>query len=61
MPQLFIVRYERNDTQEKTEAKEQPKNIFEAWHHSEPDPVSILVAKYNGSSEIPEVLLNLIL
>ncbi|KAL3813005.1 hypothetical protein ACJIZ3_014273 [Penstemon smallii] len=57
-PQLFIVRYERNDTttDERTETKKEPKNVFQAWHHTEVDPVSTLVAKYNGSSEIPEII-----
>lgn len=54
-PRLLIVRYERNATDDKNEIERQPRNMFEALHHSEPDPASQLVAKYKGSDEIPEV------
>lgn len=52
---LFIVRYEMHAKDEKVDTTKQGNNIFLAWHQSESDPVSTLVAKYNGSTEISEV------
>lgn len=52
---LFIVRYERFPRDENLDTKKQENNILHAWYPSEPDPVSALVAKYNGSSETSEV------
>lgn len=54
---LFLVRYERYASDEKSDTTKQANNIFHAWYHTEADPVSTLVAKYNGSSEISEVRL----
>ncbi|KAI3454694.1 hypothetical protein Pfo_011357 [Paulownia fortunei] len=54
---LFIVRYERNASNEKLDTAKQANNIFHAWrHNTDSDPVSMLVAKYNGSSEISEII-----
>ncbi|KAG8379208.1 hypothetical protein BUALT_Bualt07G0064700 [Buddleja alternifolia] len=55
---LFIVRYQRNDnvTEEKKEPSRQQNNILHAWLQSDPDPVSTLVAKYNGSTETSEII-----
>ncbi|KZV56529.1 hypothetical protein F511_16128 [Dorcoceras hygrometricum] len=54
--QLFLVRYERDDSEEKIETNKQATNVFQAWHQTEVDPVSTLVAKYNGSLEILEII-----
>lgn len=55
VPQLYIVRYKRNVTEEGDKPKEKPKSIWDAVQDQELDPASQLVAKYNGSNEIPEV------
>ncbi|KAL3528409.1 hypothetical protein ACH5RR_007731 [Cinchona calisaya] len=56
VPRLLLVRYERNVTDDGNKIERQPRNIFEALQHSEPDPASQLVAKYMGSDEIPEII-----
>ncbi|KAK4437043.1 hypothetical protein Salat_0038200 [Sesamum alatum] len=53
---LFIVRYERNPNSEKEDTSKQANNVFHSLYHTEADPVSTLVAKYNGSSEISEII-----
>ncbi|CAA2963239.1 dnaJ homolog subfamily C member 16 [Olea europaea subsp. europaea] len=54
--QLFIVRYERNATEEPKKDMKPMKTPFQAWHNVDADPASTLVAKYNGSSEISEII-----
>ncbi|KAL2516026.1 DNAJ heat shock N-terminal domain-containing protein [Forsythia ovata] len=54
--QLFIVRYERNATEEPMETLKPAKTLFQAWQNVDADPASTLVAKYNGSSEISEII-----
>ncbi|XP_027126348.2 uncharacterized protein [Coffea arabica] len=56
VPRLLIVRYERNETEDEVKIERQPRNMFEALHHSEPDPASQLVAKYNGPDESTEII-----
>ncbi|KAH0975735.1 hypothetical protein GBA52_017635 [Prunus armeniaca] len=56
VPQLYIVRYKRNVTEEGDKPKENPKSIWDAVQDQELDPASQLVAKYNGSNEIPELV-----
>ncbi|XP_008239918.1 PREDICTED: uncharacterized protein LOC103338485 [Prunus mume] len=56
VPQLYIVRYKRNVTEEGDKPKEKPKSIWDAVQDQELDPASQLVAKYNGSNEIPEIM-----
>lgn len=51
-PQLFIVRYHRNDTED---VGKQPTSKFSELYHVETDPASQLVAKYNGSNKIEQV------
>ncbi|GFP87467.1 Dnaj homolog subfamily c member 10 [Phtheirospermum japonicum] len=51
---LFIVRYERNDKNESLDTAKEANNILHAWYQTDSDPVSTLVAKYNGSSETSE-------
>ncbi|KAH6796477.1 hypothetical protein C2S52_000242 [Perilla frutescens var. hirtella] len=53
---LFIVRYERFPRDENLDSKKHDNNILHAWYQTETDPVSTLVAKYNGSSEISEII-----
>lgn len=53
---LFIVRYQRFPRDESVDTKRQ-ENILHSWYQTEADPVSTLVAKYNGSKETPEVRL----
>ncbi|XAR50030.1 hypothetical protein NMG60_11004242 [Bertholletia excelsa] len=36
--------------------EKKPKTILEIFHSEEVDPASQLVARYNGSSEIPEII-----
>lgn len=55
MPRLFIVRYKRNSTEENTEVKKNPRNMWDALLNEDADPAAQLVARYNGSNEIPEV------
>ncbi|KAL9155960.1 hypothetical protein ABFS82_09G041100 [Erythranthe guttata] len=53
---LFVVRYEMNPKDEKLDTQKQTNNIFNALHHTESDPVSTLVAKYNGSTDTSEII-----
>ncbi|XP_057805141.1 uncharacterized protein LOC131020390 [Salvia miltiorrhiza] len=52
---LFIVRFERFPRVENLDTKKQ-ENILHSWYQTEADPVSTLVAKYNGSSETSEII-----
>lgn len=56
VPQLLIVRYKRNPSDDGIKIDRKPKNIFEAFHDDDEDPASQLVARYNGSEEIPEII-----
>ncbi|CAL5362291.1 unnamed protein product [Camellia sinensis] len=52
IPQLIIVRYKRNATEDSNKIEEKkPKNILEAFLNDDVDPASQLVARYNGSEE----------
>nr|GMD07660.1 DnaJ homolog subfamily C member 16 isoform X1 [Ipomoea batatas] len=55
---LFIVRYSRTAAEdEKTQKSENwRKNSYEALFAADSDPASQLVATYNGSHEIPEIV-----
>nr|GLL22174.1 dnaJ homolog subfamily C member 16 isoform X1 [Ipomoea trifida] len=55
---LFIVRYSRTAAEdEKTQKSENwRKNSYEALFAADSDPASQLVATYNGSREIPEIV-----
>lgn len=55
VPRLFIVRYKRNASEEDTKPKRKQGSIWDALQDQDLDPASQLVAKYNGSDEIPEV------
>ncbi|XP_058228368.1 uncharacterized protein LOC131336513 isoform X1 [Rhododendron vialii] len=56
VPQLLIVRYKRNASEDSIKIDRKPKNILEAFHDDDVDPASQLVARYNGSEEIPEII-----
>ncbi|THF99344.1 hypothetical protein TEA_007664 [Camellia sinensis var. sinensis] len=52
VPQLIIVRYKRNATEDSIKNEEKkPKNMLEAFLNDDVDPASQLVARYNGSEE----------
>lgn len=55
VPQLFIVRYKRNATVDDLKVERRPKGIWNPFQEEDVDPASQLVARYNGSGEIPEV------
>ncbi|KAL3640559.1 hypothetical protein CASFOL_015527 [Castilleja foliolosa] len=56
VPRLFIIRYERNDKNESLDTTKEANNILHALYHTDYDPVSTLVAKYNGSSDTSEII-----
>jgi hypothetical protein len=56
VPRVFLVRYRRNNSEVKTDVKEQYKNIWDTFREDEEGLASQLVAKYNGSMEGPEIL-----
>ncbi|KAK3005599.1 hypothetical protein RJ639_016962 [Escallonia herrerae] len=56
VPQLFIVRYKRADDEDSKKIEEDPKNYFGAAFTSDLDPTSQLVANYNGSVEVPQII-----
>lgn len=55
VPQIFIVRYNRNATAENIKVEKKPQNMWSALQDEEVDPAAQLVVRYNGSDEIPEV------
>ncbi|XP_028115136.1 uncharacterized protein LOC114313023 [Camellia sinensis] len=57
VPQLIIVRYKRNATEDSIKNEEKkPKNMLEAFLNDDVDPASQLVARYNGSEESLEII-----
>ncbi|CAL5441612.1 unnamed protein product [Camellia sinensis] len=57
VPQLIIVRYKRNATEDSIKNEEKrPKNMLEAFLNDDVDPASQLVARYNGSEESSEII-----
>ncbi|KAL5722905.1 hypothetical protein ACHQM5_006365 [Ranunculus cassubicifolius] len=53
VPQLIIVRYKRDNTQEKVERK--PRTVWDSFQEDDDNLASQLVAKYNGSADISEI------
>ena len=53
VPRLFIVRYERNATEDALKAQK-AKSIWE-FHQQEVDPAAQLSVAYNGSVEVSQV------
>ncbi|CAL5444918.1 unnamed protein product [Camellia sinensis] len=57
VPQLIIVRYKRNATEDSIKIEEKkPKNMLEAFPNDDVDLASQLVARYNGSEESSEII-----
>ncbi|CAK9138136.1 unnamed protein product [Ilex paraguariensis] len=56
VPKLFIVRYKKKATEDGMQIEKKPKNLFEALHSDDTDPASQLVAVYNGSAQISEII-----
>ncbi|GAB4860780.1 hypothetical protein Ancab_035943 [Ancistrocladus abbreviatus] len=54
-PQVVIIRYMRNSSMDDVQVKKKTNNLFDALQ-DDPDPSSQLVAHYNGSAEIPQVI-----
>ncbi|TMW97339.1 hypothetical protein EJD97_005705 [Solanum chilense] len=51
--QLFIVRYDRNDTED---VGKQPTSKFSELYNVETDPAAQLVARYSGSNKIEQII-----
>ncbi|XP_040988911.1 uncharacterized protein LOC121236527 isoform X1 [Juglans microcarpa x Juglans regia] len=58
VPRLFIVRYKRNSTEDDmtVEVEKRPQSIWDTFQGKELDPASQLVARYNGSSEVLQII-----
>lgn len=56
VPRLFIVRYKRNFTEDNMKVETKPKNIWDTLQGDDVDPASQLVARYNGSDEILQII-----
>ncbi|CAL5444912.1 unnamed protein product [Camellia sinensis] len=57
VPQLIIVRYKRNATEDSIKIEEKkPKNMLEAFPNDDVDLASQLVARYNGSEESSKII-----
>lgn len=54
VPRLFIVRYKRNSTNADAKVEKITKTIWDSFQE-DVDLASQLVARYNGSEDIPEV------
>jgi len=53
---LFIVRYKKTDSDDADKTEEVQKSYFAAALNTDMDPTSQLVATYNGSEEIPQIV-----
>ncbi|XP_010258427.1 PREDICTED: uncharacterized protein LOC104598200 [Nelumbo nucifera] len=56
VPQLFIVRYKRNSTEADIKVERKPRTIWDTLQDNDVDPASQLVARYNDSGDIPQVI-----
>lgn len=56
VPRLFIVRYKRNSTKNEMMAQRKAKNIWSAYQEVDINVASQLVARYNGSEDIREII-----
>lgn len=56
VPQLFIVRYKRNATEDSLKVEKKRKTVFDAFLDDDVDPASQLVARYNGSDDISLII-----
>ncbi|KAJ0987440.1 hypothetical protein J5N97_005796 [Dioscorea zingiberensis] len=58
VPRLFIVRYKRSSKEgELNSVKPKKKNIWETFHEEDDNKASQLVAKYNGTEDLQEIIL----
>lgn len=55
VPRLFIIRYERNATEDAFKVEKKAKSIWE-FHQQEVDPAAQLSVAYNGSAEISQII-----
>ncbi|OMO52874.1 Thioredoxin-like protein [Corchorus olitorius] len=55
VPRLFIVRYERNASEDTAKVEKKAKTIWDLNQH-EVDPAAQLSVTYNGSAEITEII-----
>ncbi|KAK6920904.1 hypothetical protein RJ641_014582 [Dillenia turbinata] len=56
VPQLFIVRYKRNATEDIVKVGKKRKTLWDVLQDDDVDPASQLVAKYNGTSDIWQII-----
>ncbi|KAL4364062.1 hypothetical protein GQ457_04G016110 [Hibiscus cannabinus] len=55
VPRLFIIRYERNATEDTFKVEKKAKSIWE-FHQQEVDPAAQLSVTYNGSAEVSQII-----
>ncbi|GMI78201.1 hypothetical protein like AT1G18700 [Hibiscus trionum] len=55
VPRLFIIRYERNATEDTFKVENKAKSIWE-FHQQEVDPAAQLSVTYNGSAEVSQII-----
>ncbi|EOY21913.1 hypothetical protein QUC31_007478 [Theobroma cacao] len=55
VPQLFIIRYERNASEDAVKVEKAAKSIWE-FHQHEVDPAAQLSVTYNGSAEVSQII-----
>ncbi|XP_077213966.1 DNAJ heat shock N-terminal domain-containing protein isoform X2 [Tasmannia lanceolata] len=55
LPQLFIVRYQRNSTKDESKVEKKRKTIWDSFEEVDTNLASQLVARYNGSMDISEI------
>ncbi|KAK9107493.1 hypothetical protein Syun_023504 [Stephania yunnanensis] len=56
VPLLFIVRYKRNFTKDETNVKRKLQTMWDMYKEDNENLASQLVARYNGSGGIPEII-----
>lgn len=61
VPQIVIVRYKRDTTRGKPKVERKPKTIWDSYQEDDENLASQLVAKYNGSTDISEVFVFLVI
>ncbi|KAE8672528.1 FKBP-like peptidyl-prolyl cis-trans isomerase family protein isoform 1 [Hibiscus syriacus] len=55
VPRLFIIRYERNATEDTFKVQNKAKSIWE-FHQQEVDPAARLSVTFNGSAEVSQII-----
>ncbi|ONK75426.1 uncharacterized protein A4U43_C03F16720 [Asparagus officinalis] len=56
VPRLFIVRYKRNSTEREAMAKRKKNNVWSIYQEEDTNVASQLVARYNGSQDVQEII-----